>query len=84
MNEGNLNPEAYMAKHKKAFRVAFDYLNAHFPPQESADWWVQAASDMADAVNPGVGDNPLTAELVLGVYNYLEKEWKKRYEETKD
>ena len=82
MSEKSSNPDAYLAKHKTAFRIAFDFLNSHFPPGESTDWWEQTAKDAEYAHVVTADREPLATELLLGVYNYLEKEWKKRYGQT--
>lgn len=71
-----LSPQEYVARHKQAFRVAFDYLNAHFPPGEGSEWWEQTAKDASDAYMPG--DNKLLRELLIGVYTYIEEEYKIR------
>ena len=79
MSENVLSPEQYADRHKKAFRVAFDYLNAHFPPGDSTEWWEQTAKDAEYASIVISNRDPLATELLVSIYNYLEKEWKKRY-----
>lgn len=78
-----MTPEEYATRHKKAFRVAFDYLNAHFPPGTEDDWCVQMARDGSQAYADG-GFDPLQLELLVGVCNYLEKEWRKRQDVAGD
>ena len=73
---GILPPEEYVARHRKAFMVAFDYLNAHFPPTVEDGYWAKAAEDIGNASNEA--RDPLAWELLLGVYNYLEQEYKLR------
>lgn len=64
----------YLTDHKRAFRVAFDYLNAHFPPSMDDEYWTHAAEDIGEA-SKSTDNDPLTMELLVGVYNYLEKEY---------
>lgn len=76
-----LTPEGYVDRHKKAFRCAFDYLNAHFPPESEPEWWERAAKDVSEA-SISNGENKLVTGLLLGVYDYLEDEWKLRRKEN--
>lgn len=76
-----LKPDAYMDRHKRAFRVAFDYLNAHFPPR-GEEYWVNALADLKDAHDRN--QDPLTDELLKGIYAYLETEYKVRRETHAD
>lgn len=69
-----MTPEEYAKAHKQAFRVAFDFLNAHFPPGPEPEWWEQTARDASAAS----GDNELTLRLLIGVLDYLDYEWKRR------
>lgn len=61
---------AFSASHKAAFRIAFDYLNACFPPNRSEDYWDAAAKRMNHLVTNN-GWNPLVKYVLLGVYDYL-------------
>ena len=72
-----MTPEKYAAMHQKAFRTAFDYLNAHFPPGSDPDWWDKAAKELS-AASVQAGENILVLELLNAVYNYLESERKRR------
>ena len=74
-----LNPEAYARRHKEAFRCAFDFLNAHFPPENTPEWWQQAVQDITDA-SVSQGENKLAVELLTGVFNYLDDERRIRRE----
>ena len=69
--------EEYAKLHKEAFRCAFDFLNVHFPPGIDADWWEQTAKD-GQANSVVMSGNPLAVKLLVGVYEYLETEWKER------
>lgn len=80
MSETILGPEEYGRLHQKAFREAFDFLNSHFPPGEDPAWWEQAATDFQMA-SMAQGENYLVNGLLIGVYDYLEHEWKLRRKE---
>lgn len=73
-----LKPEEYYAIHQKAFRTAFDFLTSHFPPGHDTAWWEKTASDAGNAYVLAEQE-PLTYQLLRGVYEYLETEWKRRY-----
>ena len=78
--------EQYATDHKRAFRVAFDYLNAHFPPSLDDEYWTHAATDIGE-VSKNAGNDPPTMELLVGVYTYLEKEYtlrRRQDEQTSD
>ena len=69
--------EEYVKMHQKAFRCAFDFLNAHFPPAPEPEWWNTVAGDVEKADREC--GSVICRQLLLGVYNYLEHEWKERY-----
>lgn len=72
-----MTPEEYAALHPKMFRVAFDFLNAHFPPEDTDEWWEQTAHDCGDA-SVKAGGNKLAIYLLAGVMDYLNDENMKR------
>ena len=72
-----MTPEEYVKTHKEAFRVAFNFLNTHFPPGQDDAWWDQAAKDCS-AASIGAGENRLVMELLIAVMDYLEHERKER------
>lgn len=72
-----LSPEEYAKRHKDAFRCAFLFLNAHFPPGTEPEWWEGASRDVS-AASESEGDNVLVMKLLAGVYDYLESEYKLR------
>ena len=72
-----MTPEEYAKMHQKAFRAAFDYLNAHFPPGDGEEWWLKLANDASEASILN-GENRLVNGLIAGVMDYIEDEWKKR------
>ena len=74
---GPTTPEAYYAMHQKAFRCAFDFLNAHFPPEDDPEWWLQAAKDVETA-SLTCEDMRLSNKLLAGVYDYLDEILKER------
>ena len=77
MSNAALTPEEYFKQHQKGFRAAFDYLNAHFPPEDDPEWWAQAAKDASDAT-VAIGETRISVCLIAGVYDYLEWIWKER------
>lgn len=74
-----MTPEEYAKSHQKAFRTAFDFLNTHFPPGETDEWWMQTAKDVGMAAEES-GNNDLTMELLNGVMNYFGHEYNRRKE----
>lgn len=69
--------EEYAALHPRMFRIAFDFLNKHFPPEDTDEWWEQTAKDCEDA-SITAGNNPLVINLLAGVIEYLNEETMKR------
>lgn len=72
-----MTPEEYAALHPRMFRIAFDFLNNHFPPEDTDEWWKQTAQDCGDA-SVNAGNNPLAIYLLAGVIEYLNEETMKR------
>lgn len=72
-----MTPEEYAKMHQKAFRCAFDFLNGHFPPGDSDEWWIQTAQD-ASAASIAFGENELVIQLLCAITNYIGKEFHKR------
>lgn len=72
-------PAEYAEAHPKAFRCAFDFLRAHFPPGTDPEWWDATSNDASAAVN-SMGGESLTSHLMIGVLDYLEEEYKLRRE----
>lgn len=56
--------------HKAAFRIAFDFLHACFPPTRKTEYWMSTVQLMAKRVNEHK-QNVLVRTLLLGVYDYL-------------
>ena len=72
-----MTPAEYAKQHQKAFRTAFDFLNAHFPPENDLVWWEKLADDCSDA-SVEAGDNKLVIGLLIAVTEYLEEVRKER------
>lgn len=77
-----MTPEEYAEIHKKAFRCAFDFLNEHFPPQQDDEWWIKTAKDCS-AASLAFGETPIVIWLLDGIMNYLNEEYKRRYQSGK-
>lgn len=78
----NPTPGTYAAIHKQAFRIAFDFLNEHFPPENSDEWWKKAADDMA-LIGNMYGGNRCAVHLMTGIYEYLSEENERRKNDGK-
>lgn len=72
-----MSNEEIVRMHQKAFRCAYDYLQQHYPPGNTPEWWGEAAKDLSD-FGIAAGETHLAVELLLGVFNYLESVWKER------
>ena len=61
--------------HKTAFRVAFDFLEKHDPPENTEEYWLQTCEDInytsADNIT-----NELCQELLGAVLRYLSEKVK--------
>lgn len=77
-----MTPEEYAKEHQKAFRTAFDFLNAHFPPEEDDAWWDKTAKDCS-ATSLAANESKLAIELLCGIMDYLGFEYKRRYQDGK-
>lgn len=71
------SPEEYARLHKKAFRCAFDFLNEHFPPGDTDEWWEKTAQECS-AASVAFGEAGIVTELLIAIMNYLGKEYHKR------
>ena len=61
---------AFEKRHKDAFRIAFDFLKACFPPQRGAEYWT-ATVERFKHLTEDNKHNPLVKYLLLGAYNYM-------------
>ena len=59
--------------HKTAFRVAFDLLQAHYPPENTEEYWLKTAKEVG-IVSCENNGNMLCQELLSGIIEYLN--WK--------
>lgn len=66
-------PRQYAERHAKAFRTAFDFLNRHFPPEMSDEYWQAALKDMKSVWERADGD-PLATSLLVDIWEYLDEE----------
>ena len=62
--------KAYDARHKQAFRIAFDALNEAFPPEDTAEYWERTYERLKGIYNHH-RDNPLCKALMVAIVNYL-------------
>lgn len=76
-NMETLTPEAYAKRHAGAFRCAFDFLNSHFPPEPTVEWWDPIGEEISKA-SESQEDNMLAVSLLIAVSEYIEEEWKIR------
>ena len=74
-----MTPEQYAVSHQKAFRTAFNFLVAHFPPENTEEFWMKVAQDSGD-ISAKCGEDDLTVQLISGVINYLNHECTTRSE----
>ena len=61
---------AFQTQHKQAFRIAFDFLNACFPPTREETYWESTVELFKHRLEDN-RFNPLVKHLLLGAYNYL-------------
>lgn len=65
--------QEYVEKHKKAFRMAFDLLQALWPPKNDPTWFVTVAYPKSAEAYAELHDNPLGMNLILDVFEYLDR-----------
>ena len=59
-------------KAKRAFRIAFDFLNAHLPVEGGEAYWLKTAEDLGEACRAADSD-PLTVDLLAAGYGFLDR-----------
>lgn len=59
--------------HKTAFRVAFDFLQAHYPPENTREYWLTTVRALGTVSDQYI-NNELCQRLLSGVIEYLN--WK--------
>ena len=57
---------------KRAFRIAFDFLNAHLPVAGGEAYWLKTAEDVGEACRAADSD-PLAVDLLAAGYGFLER-----------
>ena len=57
---------------KRAFRIAFDFLNAHLPVEGGEAYWLKTAADVGEACRAADSD-PLAVDLLAAGYGFLER-----------
>ena len=55
---------------KKAFRVAYNFLEQHLDAVEKKEEYLELAEDLATAFSENK-DNPLACRLISGVWDFL-------------
>jgi len=61
-----------MSQYKRDFRLAYDYLERHTPPQATPEWWTAAAKEISTTWSQG-GRSQLLHSLLSAVYEELER-----------
>lgn len=69
--------------HQVAFREAFNFLEAFYPPRDDEEYWVKAAEECGRAATEHDG-NPLIIPLMVTMMDYLGEVWKERHNGKKD
>lgn len=57
---------------KAAFRAAYEYLDRHSSPQQTDEYWMQAADEMTQIYNR-YGADPLLGALLVAAYAEMER-----------
>lgn len=70
MNMDESMKNAYEARHKQAFRIAFDALKEVWPSENTVEYFEKTNERLKEIYNAHI-DNPLCKQLVLGVAMYL-------------
>ena len=70
-------PGTYAAMHKQAFRIAFDFLSEHFPPEHDPNWWDKTTGDVS-LIGNMYGENKLVVCLITALLEYLADEEERR------
>lgn len=61
--------------YKAIYRAVYEFHKRNNPPQAEPEYWDKVALDMVETAN-AYDNNPLLNELILAVYNELEREYK--------
>lgn len=63
--------------HQAAFRAAFDFLEAFYPPRDDEEYWLKAANECGRIAAEHDG-NPLIIPMMITMMDYLGEVWKER------
>ena len=63
--------------HQVAFREAFNFLEAYYPPRDDEEYWLKAANECGRVAAEHDG-NPLIIPLMVTMMDYLGELWKER------
>ena len=63
--------------YKKAFRIAFDFLERWKPCPNTLEEWEAAARELG-AIGAKHGSDPLLCGLIIAVYDEFDRQWKER------
>lgn len=63
--------------HQAAFRAAFNFLEAYYPPRDDEEYWLKAANECGRVAAEHDG-NPLIIPMMVAMVDYLEAVWKER------
>lgn len=63
--------------HQAAFRAAFNFLEAYYPPRDDEEYWLKVAEECGRAADELYG-NPLIIPMMVAMVDYLEAVWKER------
>jgi len=77
------SPGTYAAIHKQAFRIAYDFLNEHFPPEHDPDWWTKTMNDVS-LIGNMYGENKLVVYMITALVEYLTEEDERRKQNAQD
>lgn len=69
--------------HQAAFRAAFDFLEAFYPPRDDEEYWLKAANECGIVAAEHDG-NPLIIPMMITMMDYLGEVWKERKNGKKD
>ena len=64
--------------HQAAFRAAFDFLEAFYPPRDDEEYWLKMAETCGNVAYQHEG-NPLIIPLMVTMADYLGEVWKERH-----
>ena len=63
--------------HQAAFRAAFDFLEAFYPPRDDEEYWLKMAETCGNVAYQHEW-NPLIIPMMVTMMDYLGEVWKER------